>query len=170
MGYKEKLSSITTFIFDVDGVLTDGNIFIVGGEEARTIDAKDLYAIQKAARSHFKVFFLSEGNTSFLKNRLMHIGATEVVLKAEDKLSVHRYLKSKYGFTNEETLYVGDDVPDYHIMQHVALSACPKDASPDIKDFVDYQSPYYGGRGCIRDVVEQVLKVQGKWFNPEDVH
>lgn len=167
MGYKEKLSSITTFIFDVDGVLTDGKVFIIGDQEARAIDSKDLYAIQKATSAHFKVFFLSEGSTSFLKERLTQIGVTEVILKAEDKLSVHRYLKSKYGFSNEETLYVGDDISDYHIMENVALSACPKDASPDIKSLADYQSPYFGGRGCIRDVIEQVMKVQEKWFNPE---
>lgn len=167
MSYKEKLSFITTFIFDVDGVLTDGSVHLLNDEPVRTINSRDGYALQYAAKVGFNIFFISGGDSKNLRERLLQSGVKEVVLKSSNKIKTYDELKTKYNFTDEEVLYMGDDIPDYYVMEKVGIATCPQDAAVEIKAISDYQSPYYGGRHCVRDVIEQTLRVQDKWFSEQ---
>ncbi len=165
--YKEKLAAITTFIFDVDGVLTNGDVILFEDKVVRSLNSRDGYAMQYAAKMGYQIFIITGGTSEEVRTRLLNLGATEVRLGSSNKLSVYDSLKAAYGFRNEQVLYMGDDIPDYHVMRLVGVSTCPQDASVEIKDVADYQSPYNGGRHCVRDVIEQTLRVQGKWFNEE---
>ncbi|HZH87277.1 MAG TPA: HAD family hydrolase [Brumimicrobium sp.] len=167
MSYKISLSSITTFIFDIDGVLTDGGVNIFTNEAVRSLNSRDGYALQYAARMGYNIFIISGGNSKAAKERLLSAGIKEVVLQASNKVEVYEDLKKKYGFTDKETLYMGDDIPDYNIMKMVAVATCPQDAAVEIKNISHYQSPYKGGQHCVRDVIEQTLRVQDKWFKAE---
>lgn len=168
--YKEKLSAITTFIFDVDGVLTNGDVIITNDDVVRVLNSRDGYALQYAAKLGYSIYIITGGNSSAVKFRLEELGATEVCLGSSNKLHVYDTLKSTYGFKDEEVLYMGDDIPDYHVMKLAGVSACPQDASVEIKAIADYQSPFNGGRHCVRDVIEQTLRVQKKWFKEEAFH
>lgn len=162
--YKEKLDKITTFIFDVDGVLTNGDVTLYKDEVVRTLNSRDGYAIQYAAKMGYSIFIITGGDSKSVEQRLLSLGATEVCLNSANKLHVYDTLKTEHGFSDEETLYMGDDIPDYHIMKLVGVPTCPQDASVEIKSISDYQSPFAGGKHCVRDVIEQTLRVQGKWF------
>ena len=164
ISYKEKLTKITTFIFDVDGVLTNGDILLLNGDMARTLNSRDAYSIQYAYKMGYRILIITGGNSEEVKNRLLEIGIHEVCLSSFHKLDVYNKLKIKYNFTDEEALYMGDDIPDYEVMQHAGVATCPQDACIEIKQICDYQSPFNGGRFCVRDVIEQTLRVQHKWF------
>lgn len=167
MSYKISLSSITTFIFDIDGVLTDGGVNILTNEAVRSLNSRDGYALQYAAKMGYSIFIISGGNSQAVKKRLLSAGVKEVVLQASHKVEVYKNLQEKYGFTDKEVLYMGDDIPDYNVMQKAGIAACPQDAAVEIKDISDYQSPFNGGRHCVRDVIEQTLRVQDNWFTAE---
>ncbi len=162
--YKENLHGITTFIFDVDGVLTDGSVMLLKDEVVRTLNSRDGYALQYAAKSGYRILIITGGNSPSVAHRLSSLGVTEVCLQAKNKVMVYNDLKEKYGFSDDEVLYMGDDIPDYQVMQMVRVAACPQDAAVEIKDISAYQSSVNGGKGCVRDVIEQTLRVQGKWF------
>lgn len=168
--YKEALPRISTFIFDVDGVLTDGGVIIMGNDFIRILNSRDAYAIQYAAKMGYRILFITGGSSEAVKLQLENLGAAEVCLNSSNKLHVYDTLKSTYGFSDEEVLYMGDDIPDYHVMRLVGVSTCPQDAAVEIKAIADYQSPFVGGRHCVRDVIEQTLRVQGKWFSDEAFH
>lgn len=171
ISYKQKLPEISTFIFDIDGVLTNGEVLLFNnGEVVRSFNSRDSYAIQYASKMGYRLLFISGGNSPAVEKRLMTLGGTEVCLGSKNKLHVYDTLKTKYGFEDHEVLYMGDDIPDYHIIKRVGVGTCPQDAAVEIKAIADYQSPYPGGRHCVRDVIEQVLRVQGKWFNDEAFH
>ena len=163
--YKEKLRAISTFVFDVDGVLTDGSVVLYKDEVVRTLNSRDGYALQYAAKKGFRILIITGGNSDAVSDRLMKLGATEVCMRASNKLEVYNSLKTKYEFSDEEVLYMGDDIPDYHVMKDVGVAACPKNASVEIIQISDYQSPYLGGNYCVRDVIEQTMRVQDKWFD-----
>ncbi len=165
--YKEGLSNITTFIFDVDGVFTNGDVILLKDDVVRILNSRDGYALQYASKMGYPVLIITGGTSESVKIRLENLGATEVCLGSKNKLHVYDTLKEKYGFKDEEVLYMGDDIPDYHVLKIVGVSTCPQDAASEIKAIVDYQSPYAGGRHCVRDVIEQTLRVQGKWFQEE---
>lgn len=165
--YKEKLSAITTFIFDVDGVFTNGNVILLKDEVIRTMNSRDGYALQYASKMGYTILVITGGSSESVKLRLESLGATEVCLEVNNKLHVYDTLKTKYEFTDEQVLYMGDDIPDYHVLKRAGISTCPQDAAVEIKAIVDYQSPFNGGSHCVRDVIEQTLRVQGKWFNKE---
>ena len=167
MSYKINLSSITTFMLDVDGVLTDGNVQLFKNEEVRTLNAKDGYALQYASKMGYNIFVISGGSSEAVKKRLLSVGATEVVLKSVNKVNVYTDLKAKYKFEDKEVLYMGDDIPDYKVMKMVGVATCPQDAAAEIKNISHYQSPHKGGKTCVRDVIEQTLRVQSKWFTDE---
>ncbi|RYM34882.1 3-deoxy-D-manno-octulosonate 8-phosphate phosphatase [Brumimicrobium glaciale] len=167
MSYKLKLPSINTFIFDVDGVLTDGTVILYKDEVVRTINARDGYALQYASKMGYNIFIITGGDSQAVKDRLINAGAKEVILKASNKVKVYEELKEKYNFKDEEVLYMGDDIPDYNVMRKVGVSTCPQDAAIEIKNISDYQSPLKGGHHCVRDVIEQTLRVQGKWFTDQ---
>lgn len=162
--YKEKLNHITTFIFDVDGVLTDGSVALHSEELIRTLNSKDGYAMQFAHKSGYRLIAITGGNSIEVKKRLTGLGFDKVILSAKNKVSEYKKVKMEFSFEDQEVLYMGDDIPDYQVMKIVGVATCPQDASPEIKSISDYQSPYLGGSKCARDVIEQTLRVQGKWF------
>ncbi len=164
ISYKERLNLITTFIFDVDGVLTNGDVMLFQHDLVRTLNSRDAYAIQYAVKMGYRVLVITGGNSQEVKDRLIALGVHEVHLSSFNKLKVYRQLQEKYGWNDQEVLYMGDDIPDYQVMNTVGLAACPQDASVEIKTISHYHSPYAGGRHCVRDVIEQTLKVQNKWF------
>lgn len=164
INYKIKLNQVTTFIFDIDGVLTNGNVILDNGSYLRTINAKDSYALQYAAKLGYKVFFISGGSSEEMKLTLENLGAIKVCLNSKSKLMVFEELKKEYDLSEENILYMGDDIPDIPVLSIVGVSTCPKDASTDVRMLCMYESPNEGGRGCVRDVIEQTLRVQDKWM------
>ena len=162
--YKEHLNHITTFIFDVDGVLTDSNILVTTtGELLRNMNIKDGFALKFAVSAGYNVAIISAGTNEGVKLRLEGLGIKDVYLGAHDKTKqFEAYIKANK-IKREHILYMGDDVPDYAVMKLVGLPSCPQDAIPEIKSISKYISHKRGGDGAVRDVIEQVLKVQGKW-------
>jgi len=167
--YKQKLNAITVFIFDVDGVLTTGDVYLIQDQMVRVFNSRDGYAIQYASKMGFKIFVITGGSNIAVHDRLIELGVTEVHLRASNKVEVYKDIQSRFGFSHEQVLYMGDDIPDYRVMQLVGVATCPQDAAVEIKALADYQSPYLGGKHCVRDVIEQTMRVQGRWFT-EDAH
>lgn len=162
--YKEIMNSITTFILDVDGVLTDSSVHITStGEMLRTMNIRDGFAMKAAVESGYNVCIISGGNNEGVKIRLRNLGITDTYLASPDKVETFKEYTNIYNIKPEEVLYMGDDIPDYHVMQLVGLPTCPQDASPEIKAISNYISHRNGGQGAVRDVIEQVMRVQGKW-------
>ncbi|HMR15979.1 MAG TPA: HAD hydrolase family protein [Mariniflexile sp.] len=162
--YKEYLNHITTFIFDVDGVLTNANVLVTtSGELLRTMSVKDGFALKFAVNAGYNIAIISAGTNDGVKLRLEGLGIHDVYLGAHDKLTTFKaYLKAK-NIKQENILYMGDDIADYPVMKVVGLPSCSQDAVPEIKSISKYISHKKGGKGAVRDVIEQVLKVQGKW-------
>lgn len=162
--YKEYLEHITTFVFDVDGVLTDGTILLTPeGEMLRTMHTKDGFAMKTAVDAGFNLCIISGGTNEAVRLRLSKLGITDIYLGAHNKIEQLSDYMSKHDLKHENILYMGDDIPDYPVMKLVGLPACPQDAVPEIKAISKYVSHKKGGQGCVRDVIEQVLKVHGKW-------
>ena len=169
MNYKETFKNITTVVLDVDGVLTNGDIILMPGmQPVRKMNAKDGYAMQLAVRNGIRMAIITGGRSPEVKERLQGLGITDIYLGASSKMESYEDLKMCYDLKDDEILYMGDDLPDYDIMKLVALAAAPQDAAPEIKAVADYVSPVNGGKGCVRDVLEQLLKIQGKWARSED--
>lgn len=163
--YKELLNTITTFIFDVDGVLTDGSVHITeNGELLRIMNIKDGYAMKTAIDCGYKIAIISGGSNEGVKIRLKNLGITDIYLGAPNKVEILHLIIDMYGLQANEILYMGDDLPDYDVMQMVGLPTCPQNAAAEIKKISKYVSHINGGKGAVRDVIEQVLKVQGKWM------
>ena len=167
--YKEYLKHITTFIFDIDGVLTDGTVTVTtSGELLRNMSIKDGYALKTAVDLGYHICIISGGSNEGVKLRLEGLGIKEIHLGTHNKIThLNEFLK-KYNLKQEHVLYMGDDIPDLHVMKLVGLPCCPQDAVPEIKAVSKYISHKKGGKGAVRDVVEQVLKVQEKWQNYSD--
>jgi 3-deoxy-D-manno-octulosonate 8-phosphate phosphatase (KDO 8-P phosphatase) len=169
MNYKEIFKNITMVVLDVDGVLTNGDIILMPGmQPVRKMNAKDGYAMQLAVRNGIRMAIITGGRSPEVKERLQGLGITDIYLGASSKMESYEDLKMCYDLEDDEILYMGDDLPDYDIMKLVALAAAPQDAAPEIKAVADYVSPINGGKGCVRDVLEQLLKIQGKWARSED--
>ncbi|MDR6763412.1 3-deoxy-D-manno-octulosonate 8-phosphate phosphatase (KDO 8-P phosphatase) [Flavobacterium sp. 2755] len=163
--YKEMMNDITTFIFDVDGVLTDSSVFVTTeGEILRTMNIRDGYAMKAAVESGYHVCIISGGSNEGVRVRLKNLGITDIHLGTPDKVKTFEEYTRTYNIKPEQVLYMGDDIPDYHVMKLVSLPACPQDAVPEIKNICRYISHVKGGKGAARDVIEQVMKVQGKWM------
>jgi 3-deoxy-D-manno-octulosonate 8-phosphate phosphatase (KDO 8-P phosphatase) len=166
LSYKQLLPKISTFIFDVDGVLTNGMLTIMpSGELVRHMNVKDGYAMKIALNKGFRVCIISGGTNQAVKSRLAALGIEDIYLGAHDKIKQYNEIVDKYNLSAENVLYMGDDIPDLPVMQKVGLASCPNDAVPEIQNASKYISNLKGGEGCVRDVIEQVLKVQGKWNN-----
>lgn len=162
--YKEILPNITTFIFDVDGVLTDGSVILLpDGSQIRKMSTRDGYALQLAVKKGFNIIIISGGKNEQVRTRLAGLGIKMIYLGVSDKVDKLEDIIIENDLKREEIVYMGDDMPDYEIMQEVGLATCPKDACSDIREISDYISPYNGGEGCARDIIEQTMKVQGKW-------
>ena len=169
MNYKELFKNITTVVLDVDGVLTNGSVLLMPGmAPVRKMHSKDGYALQLAIRNGIRIAIITGGKSSDVKERLSGLGITDVYLGASDKIDAFEDLKMCYDLTNEEILYMGDDLPDYDVMELAGLACAPQDAAPEIKAIADYVSPVLGGEGCVRDVLEQLLKIHNLWGRKED--
>lgn len=167
--YKELMNNITTFIFDVDGVLTDGTIHVTQtGEMLRNMNIRDGYAMKAAVENGYNVCIISGGSNEGVRVRLRNLGITDIHLGISDKVETFKEYIDIYNINPEQVLYMGDDIPDYHVMQLVGLPTCPQNAVPEIKGISKYVSHKDGGKGCVRDVVEQVMKVQHKWMEHFD--
>lgn len=162
--YKEIMNDITTFIFDVDGVLTDGSVFVTNeGEMLRTMNIRDGFALKAAVESGYKVCIISGGSNEGVRIRLKNLGINDIHLGSPDKVKTFKEYIKLNTIHAEQVLYMGDDIPDYQVMQLVGLPSCPQDACPEIKTVSRYISHVNGGKGAVRDVIEQVMRVQGKW-------
>ena len=166
ISYKQLLHKVNTFIFDVDGVLTNGMLTIMpDGELVRHMNVKDGYAMKLALSKGFKICIISGGTNPAVKSRLAALGIEDIYLGAHDKIKQYNEILKKYNLNPENILYMGDDIPDLPVMQKVGMPCCPNDAVPEVQGVSKYISNIKGGEGCVRDVIEQVLKVHGKWNN-----
>lgn len=164
MNILELFKPVQTFIFDVDGVLTDGTLQLLeNGELSRKMHIKDGYALQLAVKAGYHVAVISGGNSSQVKKRLQGLGIKDIFLGVRDKKEILEAYLSENKLSSSHVLYMGDDIPDYEAMQTAELRTCPADASPEIKAICQYVSPVDGGQGCVRDVVEKVMKLRGDW-------
>ncbi|HEY0040233.1 MAG TPA: HAD-IIIA family hydrolase, partial [Flavisolibacter sp.] len=160
---------VTTFVFDVDGVLTDGSVILLeNGLQARTMNIKDGLALQMAIKNGYNVFIISGGSSEPVIRRLQYLGLKEVHLGLKDKLKFFEGLKEQYQLEWDQVLYMGDDLPDIPVLEKVGLSCCPTDAVAEVKAVSKYVSSVDGGKGAVRDVIEKVLKLNGHWnYQPE---
>lgn len=162
--YKEIFPQIDTFIFDVDGVLTNGIVTVFpDGKLVRQMNIKDGYALKAAVKAGFRVCIISGGKNEGVRTRLENLGITDVYLGAHNKIIQFNELVSKYNLNPENVLYMGDDVPDFPVMEKVGMPCCPNDAVREIQQVSKYISDKNGGEGAARDVIEQIMRVQGKW-------
>ena len=166
----ELFKKITTFIFDVDGVLTDGTVLVLeNGLQARRMHIKDGFALQMAAKNGYRVLVISGGNSPQVVHRLEKLGITDVNMSVLDKKAFVTDYMMKNKLTTDQVLYMGDDLPDLPAMASVGLPCCPADAVREVKEAVQYISPVNGGLGCVRDVIEKVLKLNDHWNYRVDV-
>ncbi|WP_298119156.1 HAD family hydrolase [Flavobacterium sp.] len=162
--YKEIMNTIDTFIFDVDGVLTDSSVHVSqNGEMLRIMNIRDGFAMKAAIESGYNVCIISGGNNEGVRIRLRNLGITDIHLASPNKVETFKEYTELYNIKPENVLYMGDDIPDYHVMQLVGLPTCPQDSVAEIKAISKYISHKNGGKGAVREVIEQVMKVQGKW-------
>jgi 3-deoxy-D-manno-octulosonate 8-phosphate phosphatase (KDO 8-P phosphatase) len=167
MSVLEKFKSIRTFVFDVDGVMTDGSVQVFEtGEQVRRMSTRDGYSLQLAVKNGYRVVVISGGLSEGVRQRLLFLGIKDIFLDIHDKVAVLRQYAIDHGLDEKDMLYMGDDIPDYHPMQYVGLACAPADAAPEIRHIAAYISSFNGGQGCVRDVIEKVLKLNGHWeFN-----
>ena len=162
--YKEYLKDITTFVLDVDGVFTDGSLLLTTkGEMLRKMSVKDGYAVKTALEKGYNVCIITGGTNEGVRERFKGLGVTDIYMGAHFKEDALREYLEIHDINTENVLYMGDDLPDVPPLKMVALPCCPQDAVPEVKAVVKYVSHKSGGDACVRDVIEQVLKVQGDW-------
>lgn len=163
--FKENLSRVNTFIFDVDGVFTDGKIYLTAKDEfVRAMNIKDGYAVRYAVDQGFPLAVISGGNSETVRHRFNKLGVNDIYMNTLDKQASLEDFYFQYDIDPASILYMGDDIPDYQVMQKCGLPTCPSDAAEEIKAISKYISNFKGGQGCVRDVIEQVLRLQGKWL------
>ncbi len=164
MNNLEKFKDINAFIFDVDGVLTDGQVLVQeDGLLLRSMNTRDGYAMQLAASLGYQIAIITGGNSVGVERRLLNLGISKVYLKVANKIEAYEHFIQTYELDEDKILYMGDDMPDLPPMRRVGLPCCPADAAPEIKAVSRYISPLSGGAGCVREVMEKVLKLNGKW-------
>ena len=162
--FKKDLKKIKAFVFDVDGVLTNGNLYIFpDGKLIRKMNAKDGYALKIAIQNGYKIGIITGGREKEIKLRLEKLGVHEVYLNSHDKLPKLMDFMKKYNLKQEQILYMGDDIPDIEVLKYVYVSCCPKNAVHEVQNICNYISHKKGGDGCVRDVIEQTMKVSKKW-------
>lgn len=160
------LKKVSTIIFDVDGVLSTSTIpMSAEGEPMRSLNIKDGYAIQLAIKQGLRLAIITGGRDVGIMKRYSKLGMEDIFMGCGVKLEVFREYLRKNGLTKEEVIYVGDDIPDYEVMGEAGCPCCPNDACPDIKALSRYVSPYDGGMGCARDILEQVMRAKGMWLS-----
>ena len=160
------LMKIKAILFGIDGVLSCETVSMShDGEPLPTANIKDGYAIQLAQKSDLRIAIITGGRTEAVEVRYKSLGLVDVYMGCAVKIKTYDEFIEKYGLRDDEVMYMGDDIPDYEIMKRVGCPVCPKDACPEIKDISLYVSHKDGGKGCARDVIEQVLRAQGKWMS-----
>lgn len=160
------LTSVKAIIFDVDGVLSLSTIQMSpAGLPVRTVNIKDGYAIQLAIKMGMKIAIISGGTDPSIEERYRKLGMTDIFMSCSTKIQVLNQYLADNNLKAEEVIYVGDDIPDYEIMKVVGCPCCPADACSDIKEISTYISPYEGGKGCARDIIEQILRAKGLWLS-----
>lgn len=168
MNSLEKFRDINTFIFDIDGVITDGQLHInEDGIPLRRVYMRDEYALSLALKAGYRIFIISGGKAEGIKERLVTIGVTDLHLAVWNKFECLQEIVFTENIDLGQTLYMGDDIPDYEAMRHVHLPTCPADASREVISIAQYVSPFKGGEGCVRDVIEKTMLLQGKWNNEQ---
>jgi 3-deoxy-D-manno-octulosonate 8-phosphate phosphatase (KDO 8-P phosphatase) len=166
--YREKLKEINTFIFDFDGVLSDGRVYVMGdGEQVRATNTKDGYALHYALRKGYRVAIISGGYAESMRERYKKFTGMDIFLSVSNKVELFNQYIAEKGIKRHEVLYMGDDIPDYKSMLLSGVKCCPSDACEEIKSIADYISYQAGGCGAVRDVIEQTLKAQGRWFEED---
>ncbi len=164
VNFKQRLTAVKAVLFDIDGVLTDGRLHMHSdGTVSRTFHARDGFALQQAVKSELIVGIVSAAREEILRERFLKLGVHDVILNCNDKLAAYEELKSWHGISDSEVLFMGDDLPDLEVMRTVGIPVCPDDAVHEIRAISIYISPNNGGEGCVRDIIEQVLRAQGKW-------
>jgi 3-deoxy-D-manno-octulosonate 8-phosphate phosphatase (KDO 8-P phosphatase) len=162
--FKQELRHIKCFVFDVDGVMTDGSLYLdTNGELVRKMSVRDGYALKQALKTGYEVCVITGGTNESVRTRLRDLGIHAIYLGVHQKLEVLKEYLETHQIEASSVLYMGDDLPDLEAMLHCHLATCPTDAAAEIRMKADYVSPIKGGEGCVRDVIEQVLKVNGDW-------
>jgi len=163
---KKLLNHIKAFAFDVDGVFTNGSVMLhPGGEFIRMMNIKDGFAVQHAVKMGYPIAIITGGYSKMVKKRFTSLGVQDIYMKSGIKSIPFDSFLTRYQLSADEILYMGDDLPDFEVMKRAGFPACPADAAQEIKQLSLYVSPFKGGEGCVRDIIEQVLKLQGKWLN-----
>ncbi len=166
---QDRLKQIKTFIFDIDGVMTDGSVLALeSGEQTRSFNVKDGYAVNRAIKLGYRVAIISAQNQTGVRNRLHYLGVKDIFLGSspDGKLPIYQKYLADNNISEEEVVFMGDDLPDYPVMKiKEVLSACPADASPEILAISDFISTKNGGQGAVRDLIQQVMEVQGVWMS-----
>jgi len=163
---KKLLHAVKAFAFDVDGVFTNGSIMLhPGGEFIRMMNIKDGFAVQHAVKMGYPVAIITGGTSRMVRKRFAVLGVKDIYMKSANKMAAFDTFLAKYQLKPAEILYRGDDLPDYEVMKKAGFPACPADAAEEIKELSLYTSHRNGGEGCVRDVIEQVLRLHGKWMN-----
>lgn len=164
MSILEKFKPITTFVFDIDGVLTDGSLLVYDdGSQVRRMSIKDGYCLQLAIRKGYRILVLSGGAAEGVKARLEYLGVQDIYLKVLNKKEQLLEYARRHGLSSTEILFMGDDIPDHGAMLEAGLACAPADAVAEIRHIAAYISAFAGGQGCVRDVIEKVLKLNGRW-------
>ncbi len=169
--YKARLRDINTFCFDVDGVFTNNIVYLTAdGEQMRTANVRDGYAVQLAVKKGLRIVILSGGKSDAVRRRFEGLGVSEIHLGIGSKAPKFKELLAQFGLHPSEVCYMGDDIPDLPVMSHAGLACCPADAVPEIRQMAAYISPLAGGQGCVRDILEQALKLKGLWMDDDATH
>ncbi len=170
MNILERFATITTFIFDMDGVLTDGSIWVFPGNDfIRRMNIKDGYALQLAVKKGYRIAVITGSHSLPVQERLAALGITDFFQRVQHKKEQLNAYITQHRLNINEVLYMGDDIPDYEVMQAAGMACCPADAVTEIKTIAHYISPIGGGNGCVRDVIEKVLKINGHWATDTEV-
>ena len=168
MSYKEKLIKIKNFVFDVDGVFTDGSIIVDNsGNELRVFSTRDGIAVKLATDKGYNFCVISGGKNEGVRKRLNKLGIKNVYLGVNNKMEVFKSFMNDNNLKTSETMFMGDDIPDIQILKMVGLSCCPNDAANEVREVADYISIKKGGEGCVRDIIEQILTIQKNWIENE---
>ncbi|MCQ2219658.1 MAG: HAD hydrolase-like protein [Paludibacteraceae bacterium] len=166
VNFKENLKNVKAFAFDVDGVLSSDCVSLhPNGEPMRVVNIKDGYAIQHAVKKGYPIAIITGGNTESVRLRFAKLGVQNIYMSSAYKMKDFYDFLEKNGLKASDVLYMGDDIPDYQVMKECGYPCCPNDAASEIRETACYISPKEGGRGCVRDVIEQVLKAQGNWMD-----
>jgi 3-deoxy-D-manno-octulosonate 8-phosphate phosphatase (KDO 8-P phosphatase) len=164
--FKNLLHQVNAFVFDVDGVFTNGAVLLhPGGAFIRMMNIKDGFAVQHAVKLGYHIAIITGGYSRMVKKRFSYLGVKDIYMRSYNKTKAFDDFCGKHSLDPANILYMGDDLPDYEVMKRAGIAACPADAAEEIKEIAAYISHKKGGEGCVRDIIEQVLRLQGKWMN-----